>query len=189
MALVIVPVSDAAVLAATFVISEPFKAGKKPAAVVWISWLTPLKVLPWAVILAVVTPFTAVALSEPPEMVAPSIVVAPVIAPDRANAVSVPTDVMLVYAVALLRLALVMTPVPVILPAVVAATFVRSEPFSAGRKPEALVCTSWLMPLKVLPAVVTVVCNAEFAMELAGKTTEPLATVRPARLPNPVMPP
>ena len=46
--------------------------------------------------LAVVTPLTAVLLSEPPEMVAVLIVVAPVIAPLRVRLVSVPTDVMFV---------------------------------------------------------------------------------------------
>ena len=69
----------------------------------------------------------------------------------------VPTDVILVYAVALLRLAFVMTPVPVMLPAVVAvvavvaATFVRFEPLSIGRRPVAVVWTNWVLPLKVLP--------------------------------------
>ena len=48
------------------------------------------------VMLAVVTPLTVVALNEPPESVAPSTVVAPDIAPDRARAVRVPTLVMFV---------------------------------------------------------------------------------------------
>ena len=104
-----------------------------------------MKVLPAVVMFAVVTPFTEVAESEPPDSVAPSKVVAPVIAPLRANEVSVPTAVMLLYVVAALRLALVMTPVPVTEPAVVAVlavaavTLVKSDPFNAGRKPAAVV--------------------------------------------------
>ena len=46
--------------------------------------------------MAVVTPLTAVAEREPPEIVAVLIVVAPVIAPLSARLVSVPTAVMFV---------------------------------------------------------------------------------------------
>ena len=74
-------VAVVAVDAATFVRSEPFKAGRKPEAVVWTSWLTPLKVLPAVVIFAVVTPLTVVALREPPEIVAPLIPVLAMVAP------------------------------------------------------------------------------------------------------------
>ena len=94
-----VPVIEPAVVAvdaATLVNNEPLRAGRKPAAVVWMSCETPLEVLPAVVMFAVVTPFTAVLLSEPPEMVAVLIVVAPVIAPLSANDVNVPTAVMLV---------------------------------------------------------------------------------------------
>ena len=89
-------VAVVAVLAATFVRFEPLRTGNKPVAVVCTSWVLPLKVLPWVVTVAVVMPLTAVADREPPEIVAPFIVVAPEIAPDRAKAVSVPTDVMFV---------------------------------------------------------------------------------------------
>ena len=99
-----VPVMDPAVVAvlavvaveaATLVSSEPFSAGRKPAAVVWISCDTPLKVFPCVVIFAVVTPLTAVAESEPPESVA-VLNEPPVTAPVTAKLLSVPTDVMFV---------------------------------------------------------------------------------------------
>ena len=109
-------------------------------------------------------------------------------APVTAREPSVPTEVMFVYAVALLRFAFVMTPAPVRLVAVVAvlaATLVMSEPFKAGRKPAAVVCTSWLTPLKVFPARVTLACSALLAIEVAGSETDPLATVRPVRPVNP----
>ena len=84
-----------AVDAATLVNNEPSNTGSLPVALVWTNCETPLKVLPAVVMLAVVTPLTAVLLSEPPEIVAVLIVVAPVIAPLSASEVSVPTAVML----------------------------------------------------------------------------------------------
>ena len=90
--------------------------------------------------LAVVMPLTAVALSEPPESVAPLTVVAPVITPLKAREVSVPTLVMFVYAVALLKLALVTVPVNVA--ALLAMTPVISEPSNAGSLPAAVAWTS-----------------------------------------------
>ena len=88
-------VAVVAVEAATFVSSEPFNAGRKPEALVWTSWETPLKVLPCVVIFAVVTPLTAVAESEPPDNVA-VLNEPPVTAPVTARVPSVPTDVMFV---------------------------------------------------------------------------------------------
>lgn len=43
---------------------------------------------------------------------------------------------------------------PIRLPCV-AVTLVINEPSNAGYLPAAVVCTSWVLPLKVLPAVVT----------------------------------
>ena len=181
-----VPVTEPAVVAvvaveaATFVSNEPLRAGRNPEAVVWTSCETPLNVLPAVVMLAVVTPLTAVADNEPPESVAPSKVVAPVMAPLRARLVSVPTEVMLVYAVTLLRFAFVMTPTPVMDPAVVAVetvTFVSSEPFNAGRNPEAVVWTSCETPL-------TAVAESEPPEMVAVLNVPPVTAPVTARVPS-----
>ena len=92
---VLAVVAVVAVDAATLVNNEPSNAGNLPVALVWTNCETPLKVLPCVVIFAVVTPLTAVAESEPPEIVAVLMVVAPVMAPLSASEVSVPTAVML----------------------------------------------------------------------------------------------